>query len=79
MEADLGERAEGKEILRYQDGSAAVTTKDLSGQTDYEHKGDIAYMVYFENPEDHSFYECTIDTVGGNILYIETNEPMPEE
>lgn len=79
MEADLGERAEGKEILRYQDGSAAVTTKDLSGQTDYEHKGYIAYMVYFENPEDHSFYECTIDTVGGNILYIETNEPMPEE
>ena len=36
-------------------------------------------MVHFNNPEDHSLYECTIDAVDGNILYINTNEPMGEE
>ena len=33
MQAELGERAEGKEILRYQDGSAAVIKIDISEQT----------------------------------------------
>ena len=78
MAAELGERAEGKEILKYEDGSVAVIKLDISEQTNYEHKGDVAYMVHFYNPEDRSFYECTIDAVDGNILYIDTNEPMPE-
>ena len=79
MEAEIGERAEGKDILRYEDGSAAVIKVDVSEQTDYEHKGDVAYMVHFYDSEDHSFYECTIDAVDGSILYINTNEPIPEE
>ena len=80
MQADLGERAEGKEILRYQDGSEAVLKIDLSDQTSYEHKGDMAYLVHFSNPGDHSlYYECTIDAVDGSILNIRTNETIPEE
>ena len=68
MAAELGERAEGKEILRYEDGSAAVMIKDISGQTDYEHKGDVAYSVIFTDPNDHSTYHCVIDAVDGSIL-----------
>lgn len=79
MESELGERAEGKEILKYQDGSAAVMILDISEKTDYEHKGDFAYMVHFHNPNDHSTYECTIDAVDGSILDIYTNEPVSEE
>lgn len=78
MEAEIGARAEGKEILRYEDGSAAVIKIDISERTDYEHKGDVAYMVHFYNPEDHSLYECTIDAVDGSILHINTNEPVEE-
>ena len=79
MEIEIGERAEGKDILRYEDGSAAVIKIDISEQTDYEHKGDVAYLVHFYNPEDHSLYECAIDAVDGSILYINTNEPISEE
>ena len=79
MQAELGERAEEKEILRYQDGSVAVIKIDISENTEYKHKGDVAYMVHFYNPEDRSFYECTIDAVDGSILYINTNESMGEE
>ena len=79
METDIGSRAEGKEILRYEDGSAAVIKIDISEQTNYEHKGDVAYKVHFYNSEDHSLYECTIDAVDGSILHINTNEPMSEE
>ena len=79
METEIGARAEGKEILRYEDGSVAVIKIDISEQTNYEHKGDVAYIVHFYNPEDHSLYECTIDAVDGSILYINTNEPMAEE
>ena len=79
MQTDLGARVEGKEILKYEDGSVAVIKLDISERTNYEHKSDVAYMVHFYNPEDRSFYECTIDAVDGNILYIDTNEPIPEE
>ena len=68
MEAELGERAEGKEILKYQDGSAAVIILDISKKTDYEHKGDFAYYVIFDNPNDNSIYYCTIDAVDGMVL-----------
>ena len=79
MESDLGERAEGKEILRYQDGSVAVPILDISENTDYEHKGDLAYFVNFYNASDHSNYTCIIDAVDGSILRIDTNEPISEE
>ncbi|MDE6712402.1 MAG: hypothetical protein K2K20_01520 [Lachnospiraceae bacterium] len=79
MESDLGERAEGKEILRYQDGSVAVPILDISENTDYEHKGDLAYFVNFSNASDHSNYTCIIDAVDGSILRIDTNEPISEE
>lgn len=70
MKDELGERAEGKEILKYEDGSAAVMMQDISNQTDYEHKGDIAYLVIFTNPDEnnHSTYYCMIDAVDGSIL-----------
>lgn len=68
METELGERAEGKEILKYQDGSAAVFKEDISEETGYEHKGDVAYIVKFYNPNDHSSYGCTIDAVDGSVL-----------
>ncbi len=68
MEAELGERAEGKEILKYQDGSAAVLILDISEKTEYEHKGDLAYYVIFDDPNDHSVYYCTIDAVDGSVL-----------
>ncbi len=79
MESDLGERAEGKEILRYQDGSVAVPILDISEQTDYEHKGDLAYFVNFYNSSDHTAYTCIIDAVDGSILRIDTKEPISEE
>lgn len=66
MEAELGERAKGKEILKYQDGSAAVIKLDISEETGYEHKGDVAYYVIFT--DDHSTYYCTIDAVDGSVL-----------
>ena len=68
MEDELGERAEGKEILKYQDGSAAVLILDISEETGYKHKGDLAYYVIFDNPNDHSIYYCTIDAVDGSVL-----------
>lgn len=70
MKDELGERAEGKEILKYEDGSVAVIKIDISEQTDYEHKGDVAYLVIFSNPSenDHSTYYCMIDAVDGSIL-----------
>ena len=68
MESELGARAEGKEILKYQDGSAAVLILDISEKTDYEHKGDLAYYIIFDNPNDHSVYYCTIDAVDGSVL-----------
>ncbi len=70
MKDELGERAEGKEILKYEDGSEAVIKIDISEQTDYEHKGDVAYLVIFSNPSenDHSTYYCMIDAVDGSIL-----------
>lgn len=70
MEDELGERAEGKEILKYEDGSTAVIIQDISEQTDYEHKGDIAYLVIFSNPDEnnHSPYYCMIDAVDGSVL-----------
>ncbi len=79
MEDELGERAEGKEILKYQDGSAAVIQLDISEETTYEHEEDMAYMVHFYNPNDRSFYECTIGAVSGSILHINTNESVAEE
>lgn len=79
MESDLGERAEGKEILRYQDGSVAVPILDISEETAYEHKGDLAYYVNFYNASDHSGYICIIDAVDGSILRIDTNETISEE
>ena len=79
MQTDLGARAEGKEILKYEDGSVAVIKLDISERTNFEHKSDVAYMVHFYNPEDRSFYECTIDAVDGSILYIDTNESIPEK
>lgn len=79
MESDLGERAEGKEILRYQDGSVAVFLQDISGQTTYEHEGDLAYFVNFRNASDHTYYTCLIDPVDGSILLIDTNETISEE
>lgn len=72
MEAELGESAEGKEILKYEDGSIAVMIQDISEQTGYEHKGDWAYTVIFSNPDDHSTYYCTIDAMDGSVL--ETRE-----
>ena len=70
MKDELGARAEGKEILKYEDGSVAVIKIDISEQTDYEHKGDVAYLVIFSNPSenDHSTYYCMIDAVDGSIL-----------
>ncbi|MDE6318571.1 MAG: hypothetical protein K2M22_02445 [Lachnospiraceae bacterium] len=79
MEDELGERAEGKEILKYQDGSPAVIKLDISEETTYEHEEDMAYMVHFYNPNDRSFYECMIGAVSGSILHINTNEPVAEE
>lgn len=75
METELGERAEGQEILRHKDGSVAVVKTDISWRTDYEHMRDAAYIVYFENTEDHLSYNCTIDAVDGSVLHSETIEP----
>ena len=70
MEAELGEGAEGKEILKYQDGSAAVLMEEISEETDYAHKGDVIYRVIFTDPNanEHSTYYCVVDAVGGSVL-----------
>ena len=54
--------------MKYQDGSAAVLILDISEETGYKHKGDLAYYVIFDNPNDHSIYYCTIDAVDGSVL-----------
>ncbi|MCM1263203.1 MAG: hypothetical protein NC313_10825 [Butyrivibrio sp.] len=69
MELELGDKAEGKELLRYNDGTIAVRPYDISGQTAYAHDNDIAYIIGFGNPVDRSGYTCTIDAIDGSILH----------
>lgn len=73
MESELGEKAEGKEILRHQDGSVAVLILEISEREGYGNKGELAYYVIFSNPNenDHSTYYCTIDAVDGSVLHTE--------
>ena len=78
MKAEIGARAEGKDILRYEDGSAAVIKLVLSERANYGHKGDVVYLVHFYNSEDHSKYECKINAMDGSILKIDAYEPMSE-
>lgn len=68
LESVLGEEAAGMELRTYDDGSGAQI-RDISDETSYEHKGDVAYMVNFWNPYvDFSNYIYYIDAMDGSIL-----------
>lgn len=73
MESELGEKAEGKELLTDIYGCGAFL-EDISAHTSYEHERDVAYNVGFGNPNNHSTYTCIIDAVDGSILKTTTNE-----
>lgn len=70
MKSEIGERAEGKELL-------TVFLDDISDQTDFEHKGDVAYVLGFGNPSNRSTYTCAVDATDGSVLY--TNEVLPKK
>jgi hypothetical protein len=44
-----------------------VLLVDIS-KADYNHKGNVAYIISFGNPNDKSSYTCQIDSADGNIL-----------
>ena len=67
MESELGERAEEMELETDIYGCGAFLV-DISNQTEYEHEGDLAYIVSFRNPNDRSTYNCKIDAVDGSVL-----------
>lgn len=76
MKAELGARADQKELLLDWIGRGA-SIEDISEETSYEHKGDVAYVVGFGNPDDYSTYTCWIDAVDGRVLY--SGEYIPGE
>lgn len=67
MESELGERAKKMELETDIYGCGAFLV-DISNQTNYEHEGDVAYIVGFRNPNDCSTYNCKIDAVDGSVL-----------
>ena len=67
MRSELGERAEEMELETDIYGCGAFLV-NISNQTDYEHEGDVAYIVSFRNPNDRSTYNCKIDAVDGSVL-----------
>lgn len=68
MESVLGEEAVGMKLRTYEDGCGAQII-DISDETYYEHKGDVAYMVNFWNPyADFSNYIYYIDAMDGSVL-----------
>lgn len=75
MEEEIGKRAESKELMTDVSGCGAHL-EDISEETGYEHKGDVAYNVGFGNPGDHSTYTCIVDAADGSILW--TFEYVPE-
>lgn len=69
LEEVLGEEMEELELTTDIYGCGAFIT-DISNQTYFEHKNDVAYIVDFSNPNEHYGYTYTIDAVDGSILYI---------
>ncbi len=69
MESELGEEADGKELMTDVNGCGAFLV-DISDDTSYEHEGDLAYDVSFGSSDDHSVYTCIIDAVDGRILHV---------
>lgn len=67
MESELGERAT-EMILETDISGCGAFLVDISNQTNFEHEGDLAYIVGFRNPNDHSTYNCKIDAVDGSVL-----------
>lgn len=70
MESDLGERAERMELLTDIYGCGAFLN-EISEQSYYEHDGDLAYLVSFTDPDDHSAYTCWIDAVDGSVIAVQ--------
>lgn len=68
MESDLGEEAAGMK-LRTDEFGCGARIIDISDETSYEHKEDVAYLVNFYNPyvdfSNHLYY---IDAMDGSIL-----------
>lgn len=69
LEEVLGEEMEKLELTTDIYGCGAFIT-DITNQTYFEHKNDVAYIVDFSNPNEHYGYTYTIDAVDGSILYI---------
>lgn len=71
--ADLGDKADGLELMTYNDGTPGVSLLDASDYTEAaferESKTDVIYDVGFGNPETHDTYGYLIDAVDGSILY----------
>lgn len=71
--ADLGDKADGLELMTYNDGTPGASLLDASDYTEAaferESKAGVIYDVGFGNPETHDTYGYLIDAVDGSILY----------
>lgn len=72
LEADLGDAADGLELMTDHLGSGASLLDALDYaevELERESKAGVLYDVSFGNPETHSVYSYLIDAVDGSILY----------
>ncbi len=71
--ADLGDKADGLELMTYNDGTPGVSLLDASDYSEAaferESKAGVIYEVGFGNPDTHATYGYIIDAVDGSILY----------
>lgn len=72
LETDLGDAADGLELMTDHLGSGASLLDALDYaelELERESKAGVLYDVSFGNPETHSVYSYLIDAVDGSILY----------
>lgn len=73
LKAELGDKADELELLKYRDGSNAVSLMDVSDYSEAEFacesKAGVMYHVHFDSPDAQYAYGFFIDAVDGRILY----------
>lgn len=73
LKAELGDKADELELLKYRDGSNAVSLMDVSDYSEAEFacesRAGVMYHVHFDSPDAQYAYGFFIDAVDGSILY----------
>lgn len=73
MKAELGDKADELELLKYRDGSNAVSLMDVADYSEAEFacesRAGVMYHVHFDSPDAQYAYGFFIDAVDGSILY----------